>query len=94
MSLLNPEEEEEEDRLRSSFDVDHKRRGALKGRVLISLRAVVGDIDDEGVDEGLCFIREGGEGEADDDDDGGGGGGNTKAESLARCSLAKEEEDD
>ena len=89
MSLLYPEEE---DRLRSSFDVDRKRRGALKGRVLISLRAVVGDIDDEGVDEGLCFIREGGEGEADDDDDG--GGGNTKAESLARCSLAKEEEDD
>jgi hypothetical protein len=55
---------------------------------LISLRAVVGDIDDEGEDEGFCFIREGGEGEADDD------GGNTKAESLIRCSLAKEEDDD
>ena len=84
MSLPIPEEEDD-DRLGSSFVVDHKRRGALEGRVLISFKAV-GDIDDEGVDEGFCFIEEGGE--ADDDDEG-----NAKAESLTRCSFTMDDDD-
>ena len=90
MSLPIPEEEDD-DRLGSSFVVDHKRRGALEGRVLISFKAV-GDIDDEGVDEGFCFIEEGGE--ADDDDDDDDDEGNAKAESLTRCSFTKDDDDD
>ena len=88
MSLPIPEEEDD-DKLGSSFVVDHKRRGALEGRVLISFKAV-GDIDDEGVDEGFCFIEEGGEADDDDDDD----EGNAKAESLTRCSFTNDDDDD
>ena len=87
MSLPIPEEEDD-DKLGSSFVVDHKRRGALEGRVLISFKAV-GDIDDEGVDEGFCFIEEGGEADDDDDDEG-----NAKAESLTRCSFTNDDDDD